>query len=103
MNVTEAVVAVLVVGICVGLPVLGITLRFALKPALDAYSSLKQAQPRRNDEVEALRMRVAALEAVWERRLGAGNPDATPARPVVALERMRGFPEEESPEQPRTG
>ena len=88
MDITEGVVTVLVVSICVGLPVLGITLRFALKPVLDAYIALKQAAPRRSDEVEALRMRVAALEAVWEQRLGAGTLEA-PKQPVIPLERSR--------------
>lgn len=88
MSITEAVVAVLVVSICVGLPVLGFTLRFALKPVLDAYVALKQAAPRRSDEVEALRLRVAALEAVWEHRLGAGTLEA-PAQPVIPVERSR--------------
>lgn len=88
MSVTEGVVSVLVVSICVGLPVLGFTLRFALKPVLDAYIALRQAAPRRNDELEALRLRVAALEAVWEHRLGAGTLEA-PQPPVIPVERSR--------------
>jgi hypothetical protein len=88
MTITEAVMTVLVVGICVGLPVLGLTLRFAFKPMLEAWVSLKGARSGRDEELDTLRVRVAALEAVWEHRLGAGTLDApTPA--LTAVNRSR--------------
>jgi len=80
MSNTEAVVAVLTVGMVIGLPMFAFVLRFALKPVIDAYVALKQT-PQRSDEVDALKMRVAALEAVWQRRLGGGTLDA--AKPGV--------------------
>ncbi len=87
MTITEAVVAVLVVSICVGMPVMGLTLRFALKPVLDAWLAARNGRTSETAEVEALRTRVAALEAVWEHRLGAGTLDS--AIPPALRERTR--------------
>ena len=92
MNEAEAIVAVLVVGMVIGLPMSGLVLRFALKPVIDAFIAVKQSQHarERNGELDALRLRVAALEAVWERRLGGGTlePLQTQA-PVVPVERIQ--------------
>lgn len=87
MTITEAVVAVLVVSICVGLPVFGLTLRFALKPLLDAYLAVKASGNVKQGEVEMLKTRIAALEAVWEHRLGAGTLDSV--LPPAVRERSR--------------
>jgi hypothetical protein len=72
MNVTEGVVAVLIVGITVGLPMLGLTLRFALKPLLEAWLRLQESRRHSSGEIESLRLRVQALEAVVGPRLEAG-------------------------------
>ncbi len=88
MNVTEGVVAVLTTSIVIGLPMLALTLRFALKPVLDAYLKLKESNVRPVPELESLRMRVAALEAVWEKRLGGGTLEPT-ALPANTVERVR--------------
>jgi hypothetical protein len=71
-----------VVGITVGMPMFALTLRFAFKPILDAYVRLREVKTHDNREVEALKLRIAALEAVWEHRLGAGtlDPPTTPKR-----------------------
>lgn len=87
MTITEAVVAVMVVSICVGMPVMGLTLRFALKPVLDAWLATKTGRTNETAELEALRTRVAALEAVWEHRLGAGTLDSV--MPPALRERTR--------------
>jgi len=87
MTITEAVVAVLVVSICVGLPIFGLTLRFALKPLLDAYLTARATGSAKEGEVDALKVRVAALEAVWDHRLGAGTLDSV--LPLEIRERSR--------------
>lgn len=75
MDAYEAVVAVLVVGMVVGLPMMALSVRFALKPALDAWLEARRALEKQRTpaaDVEAMKLRIAALEAVWEHRLGAG-------------------------------
>jgi hypothetical protein len=69
---------VFIVGIVVGIPMMAFSVRFALKPVVDAWlkireSSLRPAPPPPAAELEALKLRVAALEAVWEHRLGSGT------------------------------
>ena len=78
MDITEAVMIVLVVGIVVGLPMSALCLRFALKPTIEAWLKLREATVRApvapaQAELEGLKLRIAALEAVWETRLGAGT------------------------------
>lgn len=91
MSEIEAVVAVLVVGMVVGLPMFGVVLRFALKPVIDAFIAVKQSQhaQHRGGEVDALRLRVAALEAVWEHRLGGGTLEAQHLPGVQPVERIQ--------------
>ena len=84
MTLTEAVVTVLVVGICVGLPVFGLTLRFAFKPVLEAWVSLKPSFRAPSDELEALKVRVAAVEARAGHRLDASTVGA-----IVYVDRDR--------------
>ena len=78
MDTQEAIVAVLTVGMVVGLPMMALSLRFALKPVIEAWAKARELSTPRPSaahagEVEALKLRVAALEAVWEHRLGAGT------------------------------
>ena len=66
-----------------------LSVRFALKPVVDAWLKVKEAQARpqpRLDAVEldTLKLRVAALEAVWEHRLGSGT--LQPARPPELID-----------------
>lgn len=65
MPVQEAVVIVLSMGMLVGLPMLGLTIRFALKPMLEAWMKVRESQ-HSSAEVQLLRERVAHLERVLE-------------------------------------
>lgn len=78
METLEALVPVLVVGMVVGVPMFAVSVRIALRPVVEAWVKLREAQlqqrPRAQDaELEAVKLRLAALEAVWEHRLGAGT------------------------------
>jgi hypothetical protein len=86
MGIEEAVVSVLVVGMVIGLPMLGLTLRFALKPLIEAWVRVREVRPAPAGELEGLKLRVAALEAVWEQRLGAGT--LQPGRPMRELPKL---------------
>jgi hypothetical protein len=66
MSTQEAVVVVLVVAMVIGLPFMGLTIRFALKPLVDAWLRLREAQLSTPSEVLLLRERVAHLERVLE-------------------------------------
>ena len=77
MGIEEAVVAVLVVGMVVGMPMMALSVRLALKPAIEAWLKAREAVTPRPGELEELKLRIAALEAVWEHRLGAGTLDPT--------------------------
>jgi hypothetical protein len=67
-NIAESVVTVLVVGMTVGIPLLGLTLRFSLKPLVEAWVRLREAQmaPASSSELEMLRARVVHLEHMLE-------------------------------------
>jgi hypothetical protein len=67
MDATEAFVVVMVVGMTCGIPLLGLTLRFSLKPLVEAYIRLREAQIASN-QIEGLRQRVAYLERELEVR-----------------------------------
>ncbi|MCE9670693.1 hypothetical protein LY474_23070 [Myxococcus stipitatus] len=66
MDPVEGVVMVLVVAMVAGIPLLGLTLRFSLKPALEAFIRLREAQLGSHPETAQLRERVAYLERVLE-------------------------------------
>ena len=65
MNPTEAIAVVLIVGMVVGVPLFGITVRLALKPLVDAYLRMREAHLA-HGEVAALRARVQHLEHLVE-------------------------------------
>jgi hypothetical protein len=67
MSETEAIVAVMLTGMLFGIPMLGLTLRFSLKPLLEAYIRLREAQLT-SPQVRMLHERVAYLERELERR-----------------------------------
>jgi hypothetical protein len=71
MEATEAFVVVMVVGMTCGIPLLGLTIRFSLKPLVEAYMRLREAQIA-NTQLEGLRQRVSYLERELELR---GLPD----------------------------
>ena len=88
MDTTEAIMTVMVVGMVVGIPMMAVSVRLALKPMVEAWTRLREAETRRPAtsaaELEAVKLRLAALEAIWEQRLGAGTlqPTVTPPRLV---------------------
>jgi hypothetical protein len=67
MDAITAFVAVFITTMVVGIPLLGLTLRLTVKPLLQAWTRLREAEPRSTTaELEGLKLRVAALEAVFE-------------------------------------
>lgn len=64
-HVTEAVTTVLIVGMVLGIPLAGLTLRFSLKPLVDAFIRMREAQLGVTDSA-LLRERIAYLERVLE-------------------------------------
>ncbi|MFY2563556.1 hypothetical protein ACN469_38540 [Corallococcus terminator] len=66
MDPVEGVVMVLVVAMTCGIPLLGLTLRFSLKPVLEAFIRLREAQLGQQPDTAMLRARVAHLEHVLE-------------------------------------
>ena len=65
MNATEAVVVVMVVGMTCGIPLLGLTIRFSLKPLVEAFIRLREAQLA-SPQLQTLQQRVATLERELE-------------------------------------
>ncbi|MFP2926953.1 hypothetical protein ACLESO_17490 [Pyxidicoccus sp. 3LG] len=87
MDTTEAVVTVLIVTMTIGIPFAGLTLRFSLKPLVDAFIRLREVQLGVGDSA-LLRERVAYLERVLEAHglmderlppLRTGTPERLPA------------------------
>jgi hypothetical protein len=68
MELTDAVVTILTVAMVVGVPLMGLTLRFSLKPLVEAFLRLREAQlgVSNGSEVALLKARVAHLEHVLE-------------------------------------
>ncbi|MBF5043123.1 MULTISPECIES: hypothetical protein [Myxococcaceae] len=67
MDATTAFVAIFITGMVVGIPLLGLTIRLSIKPLVDAWTRMRTVQPGGTSaELEALKLRVAALEAVFE-------------------------------------
>jgi hypothetical protein len=67
MEMTEAVTIVMVVGMTCGIPLLGLTLRFCVKPVLEAYVRLRELQTQ-TPQVQSLLERVTYLERKLELR-----------------------------------
>ena len=65
METTEAVVVIMVVGMTCGIPLLGLTIRFSLKPLVEAFIRLREAQLG-TTQLQALRDRVTYLERQLE-------------------------------------
>jgi hypothetical protein len=86
------IVAILVGGLVILIPVAGLTLRFALKPALEALGKLKELQSQ-GQEIRLLEQRLSLVEEQmhqvtqvrdWERSLKAAR------RPEVASASEQG-------------
>ena len=65
MTTAEAVTVIMVVGITCGIPLTGLTIRFALKPMVEAFIRLREAQLSAS-QLPMLRDRVAYLERQLE-------------------------------------
>jgi hypothetical protein len=85
MEATQAIVSIFAITVVIGLPMMAFSVRFALKPALEAWLKVRESYVRPSvpppaAELEAIKLRIAALEAVWEHRLGAGTlkPSVSP-------------------------
>ncbi|WP_375754833.1 hypothetical protein [Corallococcus exercitus] len=102
MQTEDAIVTILVVGMTLGVPLFGLTLRFALKPVVDTWLRVREVQARGQvaaGELEGLRARVAHLEHMLDRHgmlehpvtRGTPEPRELPEHlsPVVRVERER--------------
>jgi hypothetical protein len=75
-EILNAMAPILIVGIMFGIPLTAWAIRFTSKSVIEAWVKLRESEkiPQSQQvEFEALKLRVAALEAVWEQRLGAGT------------------------------
>lgn len=94
MEPTEAIVTVLIVGMTLGIPLLGLTLRFSLKPLVEAFIRLREAQLGA-PQVQQLQARVAYLEHQLEMRGMMDRPSTSLQQlapehlPVVTKDRER--------------
>lgn len=78
MEITEAIVVVTVVSITCGIPLLGLTIRFSLKPLVEAFIRLREAQLG-GGQLQALKDRVTHLEHQLELH---GLLDRIPTKPL---------------------
>ena len=63
MDTTEALLTLAVVTMTVGIPLMGLTLRYSLKPLVEAYVRVKEAHSGdRGDRIRALESRITMLE-----------------------------------------
>ncbi|WP_224364499.1 hypothetical protein [Hyalangium versicolor] len=81
MEPTEAITVVLIVGMTCGIPLLGLTLRFSLKPLVEAFIRLREAQLGAS-QVQQLQARVDYLERQLELR---GLMDRAPSTSLQQL------------------
>lgn len=75
-EILNAIAPIIIVGIICGIPLMAWAIRFTSKSVIEAWIKLRESEklPQNQQvEFEALKLRVAALEAVWEQRLGAGT------------------------------
>jgi len=81
MTTTEAIAVVMIVGITCGIPLTGLTIRFALKPLVEAFIRLREAQLA-TPQIHMLRERVAYLERQLELH---GLTDRIPSMPLQQI------------------
>lgn len=89
------IAAILIGGLLILVPVAGLTLRFALKPALEAYAKMREIQGQ-EQEIGLLQQRVALLEE--QVHLLTRPHPAPPAAPSVQVGQIA---RPEGPAQPR--
>jgi hypothetical protein len=83
MEMTEAVTDVLIVAMTCGIPLLGLTLRFCVKPLLETYIRLREVQGT-SPQVQSLSERVAYLERTLELRELTDRSLPTSVQPLPA-------------------
>jgi hypothetical protein len=81
MTTTEAIAVVMIVGMTCGVPLMGLTIRFALKPLVEAFIRLREAQLGA-PQLHMLRERVAYLERQLELH---GMADRVPSVPLQQI------------------
>ncbi|NTX54429.1 hypothetical protein HUA74_08795 [Myxococcus sp. CA051A] len=89
MDPVEAVVITSVVAMTVGIPFLGLTLRFSLKPVMEAFIRLREAQLGQHPDTAMLKARVAHLEHMLEIHGLIDDRRALPL-PSATAERVSG-------------
>ncbi|WP_224243437.1 hypothetical protein [Hyalangium gracile] len=87
MEATEAIVTIMVVGMTCGIPLLGLTIRFSLKPLVEAFIRLREAQLGA-PQIQQLKDRVAYLERQLELRGMLDHPVATSTLQQLAPEHL---------------
>ncbi|MDC0710149.1 hypothetical protein POL68_16855 [Stigmatella sp. ncwal1] len=85
METTEAITVVMIVGMTCGIPLLGLTLRFCIKPVLETFIRLRETQPSAA-QVQLLSERVAYLERQLERQglMERPIPTAVSVQPMAS-------------------
>lgn len=83
MDTTEAVTVVMIVAMTCGIPLLGLTLRFCVKPVMEAYIRLREVQ-NQAPQVQSLMDRVAYLERKLELRELMDRSIPTSVQPISA-------------------
>ena len=89
-EILNALAPIIIVGVVCGIPLTAFAVRLTAKSLMETWMKLRESErlPQAQQvEFEALKLRVAALEAVWEQRLGAGTLHAE----VNALPAERPF------------
>ncbi|WP_342376656.1 hypothetical protein NVS55_35645 [Myxococcus stipitatus] len=100
MDPVEATVAVLITAMVLGIPLFGLTVRLSLKPVMEAFIRLREAQMGSNSaETTRLAARVARLEAILDSHgiteevrslsLSSGSPERVLGTPVPVKDRER--------------
>jgi hypothetical protein len=82
MTTTEAIAVVMIVGMTCGIPLTGLTIRFALKPLVEAFIRLREAQMNAS-QLPQLRERVAHLERLLELHGLADRPSPVSLAPIT--------------------
>lgn len=80
-DVVQGIVIIMVVGMTCGIPLLGLTLRFSLKPVVEAFIRLREAQLG-SQQLQQLRDRVAYLERELELRGMLDRSASAPMQPL---------------------
>jgi hypothetical protein len=81
MDPVEAIAVVMIVGMTCGIPLLGLTIRFSLKPLVEAFIRLREAQLAA-PQLHMLQERVAHLERQLELY---GLADRAPSVPLQQI------------------